>query len=118
MAAHNDTGKNGEELAQEYLRQNGYEILESNFRYKRAEIDIIARKNSVLAVVEVKTRKTDTFGAPEQFVSRKKMKLIMEASNAYIIQNNLDLEISLDVISVLLAPKIRIEHLKNAYFPF
>ena len=118
MATHNDTGKNGEELAKAHLRQNGYEILETNFRYRKAEIDIIARKNDSLAVVEVKTRSSDIYGAPELFVDRKKIRLILEAANAYIVQNNLDIEISLDIISVLLIPEIRIEHIKNAYLPF
>lgn len=118
MATHNDTGKNGEELARAYLQQNGYEIMETNFRYGKSEIDILARKGSTLAVVEVKTRSSDLFGAPEHFVNAKKIRLILAAANAYIIQNNLDLEISLDIISILIKPGIRIEHIKNAYFPF
>ncbi len=118
MATHNDTGKNGEERAQAHLRKSGYEILETNYRYGKAEIDIIARKNNTLAIVEVKTRSSDVFGAPEHFVNPKKIRLILEATNAYVSQNNLNLEISLDIISILLAPHIRIEHIKNAYLPF
>lgn len=118
MATHNDIGKNGEELALAYLRRNGYEILETNYRYRKAEIDVIAKKDNTVAVIEVKTRSSDAYGAPEHFVNRKKIRLILEATNAYIQLNNLDFEISLDIISILLAPQIRIEHIKKAYLPF
>ena len=74
MAKHNELGELGEDLAVEELEKNGYEIVERNWRYKKAEIDIIARKNEVLAIVEVKTRSSDYFGDPQDFVNTKKLK--------------------------------------------
>ncbi len=118
MATHNDIGKQGEELANEFLRKNGYTILETNYRYRKAEIDIIAQKDQTLAIVEVKTRTSTDFGTPESFVNKKKINLILEATNAYVDEKNLDLEISLDIISVILGKEIEIEHIQNAYFFF
>lgn len=118
MATHNDTGKQGEQLAKEYLQKNGYTILETNYRYKKAEIDIIASKGETLAIIEVKTRTSTHFGEPESFVNNKKIKLILEASNAYIIEKDLDYEVSLDIISVILDKEIEINHIENAYYFF
>ena len=59
MAEHNELGKKGEKLAIDFLLKNGYKILETNYRFLKAEVDIIAQKDEVLAVVEVKTRSTD-----------------------------------------------------------
>jgi len=118
MATHNDIGKQGEELANEFLRKNGYAILETNYRYRKAEIDLIAQKDQTLAIVEVKTRTSTDFGTPESFVNKKKINLILEATNAYVDEKNLDLEISLDIISVILGKEIEIEHIQNAYFFF
>ena len=72
MAIHNDLGKKGEALAVEFLQKNNYQILELNWRFKKAEIDVIAKKNDVLAVVEVKTRSSNYFGNPQDFVNPKK----------------------------------------------
>lgn len=72
MAAHNDLGKLGEELAVDFLQKAGYEILETNWTFQKAEIDIIAKKDTVLAVVEVKTRSSLLFGLPQDFVNSKK----------------------------------------------
>lgn len=118
MATHNDIGKQGEELANEFLRKNGYTILETNYRYRKAEIDLIAQKDQTLAIVEVKTRTSTDFGTPESFVNKKKINLILEATNAYVVEKDLDLEISLDIISVILGKETKIEHIQNAYFFF
>lgn len=118
MATHNDTGKQGEQLAKEYLQKNGYTILETNYRYKKAEIDIIATKENILVIIEVKTRTSTHFGEPESFVNNKKIKLILEATNAYIIEKDLDLEVSLDIISVIMGNETEINHIENAYYFF
>ena len=68
MAEHNELGKKGEELAVEYLRENGYKILDRNWVFQKAEIDIIAQKDNFLAVIEVKTRSSTDFGLPQDFV--------------------------------------------------
>jgi len=72
MAEHNELGKKGEELAVEYLQQNGYKILDRNWTFQKAEIDIIATKENILAIVEVKTRSSLDFGSPQDFVDAKK----------------------------------------------
>jgi len=118
MAKHNEIGKLGEELAKEHLIQHGYTILRTNYRYLKAEIDIIAQKDDILAIVEVKTRTSDDFGAPESFVNKKKIKLILDATNAYIDEHDLDLNVSLDIISVLIGKETEVEHLQNAYYFF
>jgi len=118
MATHNDIGKQGEQLAKEFLVTNNYVILETNYRYKKAEIDIIAVKENILAIIEVKTRTSTHFGEPESFVNNKKIKLILEATNAYIIEKDLDLEVSLDIISVVIGKENEINHIPNAYYFF
>lgn len=118
MATHNETGSKGEKLAQEYLIANGYSILATNYRYLKAEIDIIALKNDTLAIVEVKTRSSTDFGAPESFVNKKKIKLILDATNAYIAQHHLDYNVSLDIISVIWGTEPTVEHIENAYYYF
>ena len=89
MAQHNELGKLGEELAVAFLEENGYEILETNWVFQKAEIDIIAQKENVLAVVEVKTRSSIEFGLPQDFVKPKKIQLLVKAVNEYVISNDL-----------------------------
>lgn len=118
MATHNDTGSKGEKLAKEYLQNNGYTILETNYRYKKAEIDIIALKDNILAIIEVKTRTSIHFGEPESFVNSKKIKHILDATNAYITEKDIDYEVSLDIISVVIGTSNQINHIPNAYYFF
>ena len=84
MAAHNELGHIGEQLAIEYLLKKEYKILERNYRYKKAEVDILAQKEDELIVIEVKTRTSNYFGNPEEFVNYKKIKLLTEAVDNYI----------------------------------
>jgi len=119
MATHNDLGELGEELAVEELEKNGYEIVERNWRYKKAEIDIIARKNDVLAIVEVKTRSSNYIGNPQDFVSPKKIKLLVEAVNEYVISKDLDVEVRFDIIAIIKNEnRLTLEHLEDAFFHF
>lgn len=119
MAAHNDLGSKGEQTAVDFLIQKKYNILECNWRYKKAEIDIIALQHNTLAIVEVKTRSTDYFGNPQDFVNPKKIKLLTEAVNEYVISNNLDVEVRFDIIAIVTQNnKIQIEHLENAFYHF
>ena len=100
MADHNELGKLGEELAVEYLQKEGYEILETNYVFQKAEIDIVAKKQNILAVVEVKTRSTLDFGLPQDFVKPKKIMLLVKAVNEYVVANDLDVEVRFDIIAV------------------
>jgi putative endonuclease len=119
MAEHNDLGKFGEEQAVEYLQKNGYEILETNWTFQKAEIDIIAQKENILAIVEVKTRSSIDFGLPQDFVKPKKIQLLVKAVNEYVISNDLDVEVRFDIIAVYKEGKeFNIEHLEDAFFHF
>ena len=119
MATHNELGKKGEVLAVEFLQKNNYTILERNWRFKKAEVDIIAQKNDVLAVIEVKTRSSDYFGNPQDFVNQKKIKLLVEAINEYVTSKDLDVEVRFDIIAILKNNKsFKIEHLEDAFLHF
>lgn len=119
MAEHNDLGKLGEELAVEYLQKDNYLILQTNWVFQKAEIDILAQKGDILAVVEVKTRSSLDFGLPQDFVKPKKIQLLVKAVNEYIIQNDLDVEVRFDIISVFKNNNaFEIEHLQDAFFHF
>ena len=118
MAQHNDLGKKGEQLAIDFLIEKGYTILEKNYRYLKAEVDIIAQNKDVLAVIEVKTRSTDYFGNPQDFVNPKKIKLLLSAIDYYVIENDLDVEVRFDIIAIIHQKETKIEHLKDAFLHF
>ncbi|WP_264535852.1 YraN family protein [Flavobacterium sp. N1736] len=123
MAEHNELGKKGEELAVEYLLQNGYEILDRNWTFKKAEIDIIAQKENILAVIEVKTRSSTDFGLPQDFVKAKKIKLLIKAVNAYINYREKDfcddINIRFDIMAIQKnGESFAIEHLTDAFYHF
>lgn len=119
MAAHNDLGAIGESKAAAYLVENGYTILERNWRFLKAEVDIIARLNDWLCIVEVKTRSTTTFGTPETFINYKKQQLLIAAAHAYVIEKDLDLEVRFDVISVITKRNnVFLEHFISAFNSF
>ncbi|WP_348812139.1 YraN family protein [Flavobacterium maritimum] len=119
MAEHNELGKLGEEMAVEYLKKEGYTILETNWTFEKAEIDIIAQKENTLAVVEVKTRSSLEFGLPQDFVKPKKIQLLVKAVNAFVIEKDLDIEVRFDIIAINKESKsFVIEHLIDAFFHF
>ena len=119
MAQHNELGKKGEQLAIDFLLDKGYTILEKNYRYLKAEVDIIVQKEQVLAAVEVKTRSTAYFGNPEEFVNPKKIKLLISAMDHYVVEHNLDVEVRFDIIAIIHQNKeTKIEHLKDAFLYF
>lgn len=119
MAQHNELGKKGEQIAIDYLIGKGYTIRDKNWRFQKAEIDIIAQKENILAVVEVKTRSTVYFGNPQDFVNPKKIKLMVTAINEYVISKNLDVEVRFDIIGIIKTKKeTEIEHLEDAFLYF
>ncbi len=119
MAEHNELGKQGEAIAKDYLLKNDYQILETNWQFGHAEIDILARKDDILAVIEVKTRSSDHYGKPELFVNKKKIKLLKEAVNYYIEQQDLDMEIRFDIIAIIKNQYTEtLEHFENAFIWF
>jgi len=119
LAYHNELGAIGEQLAVDYLFRNNYEILERNFRYAKAEIDIIAKIDDTLVIVEVKTRNSDFFGDPQDFITKTKVKLLVKAANEYLIANNIKLETRFDIIAVLKNKTIeQLQHFENAFYHF
>ena len=119
MADHNDLGKLGEEMAVEFLQKNGYKILETNWTFQKAEVDIIAKKENTLAIIEVKTRSSLDFGLPQDFVKPKKIQLLVKAVNEYAISNELDLEVRFDIIAIHKEREIyKIEHITDAFYHF
>ena len=119
MASHNELGKEGERLALLHLQNKGYKILEHNYRYLKAEVDIMALKDGILAVVEVKTRSTRDFGLPQDFVSKKQIKRLVMATDYYVIDKDLNVEVRFDIIAVVLDKnKVELEHLKDAFYHF
>jgi putative endonuclease len=119
MAKHYELGKEGEQLAVDFLLKEGHEILERNWRYLKAEIDIIARKENELIAVEVKTRTSEYFGNPQDFISAKKIQLLVTAMNEYVIQKDLDIEVRFDIIAITKKQsEYKLEHLKDAFLHF
>ena len=118
MAKHNEFGKLGEELAAHYLIGKGYEIVERNWRNVHKEIDIIAKKDQELVIVEVKTRQSDEYGEPDAAVTRQKQKRLIAAANAYLFENKLDLGTRFDVISIVFREQDPIiNHIEDAFLP-
>lgn len=119
MASHNELGKLGEELAVKLLQKNGYAILETNWVFQKAEIDILAQKDNILAVIEVKTRSSIGFGLPQDFVKPRKIQLLVKAVNEYVTVNDLDVAIRFDIIAIhKKESEYSIEHLKDAFYHF
>lgn len=119
MASHNELGKKGEALAEEYLLRNGYSIKAKNWRYLKAEIDIIAQIDDTLAIVEVKTRSAIDIISPEEAVNKKKIKLLIAAANEYVIKNDLDVEVRFDIISIhKKGDNYNLNHIKDAFLFF
>lgn len=119
MAIHNELGNWGEQQACKVLQKKGYKILANNWRYKHTEIDIVAAVDNLIIIVEVKTRSSNFFGNPEEFISKSKIKNLLKATNAYIEKYNIDLEIRFDIIAITKNSKTtKINHIKEAFYPF
>lgn len=119
MAAHNELGRYGERLALAYLEQCGYRILEKNWVYGRAEVDLIALHEGILIFAEVKTRSSTDYGEPEDFVDWKKEKQLEFASSVYIDKRNHQGEIRFDIIAIVFENKelYKINHIEDAFWP-
>lgn len=119
MAKNQEIGQQGELSAIEHLISKGYEILERNYRYSRAEIDVICKKDDRLVFVEVKTRSYTYYGEPADFVTSKKEELIMDAANAYMARINYAWKFRFDIIGIVMQEDtiMKIEHIEDAFFP-
>ncbi len=117
MATHNDFGTEGEAIAERYLTTKGYSILRLNYRFEKAEIDIIAKLEDTLVFVEVKARTGNRYGFPEDAISEKKKEKLMEGAEAYLLENSLQCLIRFDVIAITkLGNSFEVEHIEDAFF--
>jgi putative endonuclease len=111
-------GKQGEQLAVNFLLDEGYEILERNWRFKHNEVDIIARDKDMLVIVEVKARSGDTYGEPYTAVDYRKQRYLIFAAERYLFGHQLDLEVRFDIISIISGHgRTVLEHIKEAFHP-
>ena len=120
MAEHNDFGKEAEAKAKAFLENMGYVILAKNFYYQRGELDIVSLYQGVLVVVEVKARSSSVFQEPYEAVDKRKIKLLVNATDAFIKAGNRTEEVRFDIISVLKNKlgQLEITHIENAFEAF
>lgn len=106
----------GEQMAQKFLLKNGYAIRQTNYRYLKFEIDIIAQKEDQIVVVEVKTRQTAEIGEPWMAVTKKKQRQIIRCANDYIQSRDLPNEVRFDIISIVHNQfRTKLEHIEDAF---
>lgn len=117
MAQHNETGKQGELIAQQYLKNKGYQLLKTNWRYRYEEVDIICENQNTLVFVEVKTRSSNVHGDPTDAITPSKMRHLIAAAEQYITDRNIEKEARFDVITVILSSPVNIDHIEDAFGP-
>ena len=112
-----ELGKKGEEVAARFLKKNGYRIIETNYRCKMGEMDIIGREKDTLVFVEVKTRTSTTFGPPQLAVNSSKQRQLSKVALNFLKEKKLeDVKARFDVVAILLGPKgEEIELIKDAF---
>lgn len=120
MAQHNELGFEGERIAQQYLRQKGYEILEENWVFGKAEIDLIAYLDRKIIFVEVKTRRNLGFGMPEDFVDLAKQQHLERAAEEYIALMTHEGEVRFDIIALVFDQQnnYTLNHIEDAFWPY
>jgi putative endonuclease len=118
MAEHNKLGEIGEKIALTFLVELDYKIIETNWRQRKFEIDIIAKDKEEIVFIEVKTRSTAIFGEPEEAITSKKQQHLVEGADCYIQEKEIDLDGRFDVISIVLnSTQKEIKHIKSAFYP-
>ena len=122
MAEHNDLGRWGEEQASLYLENQGYRIIDRDWKLGKRDLDIVALspEGDQVVIVEVKTRSSADYQLPEQAVDVRKMRNLAMAAHAYVKAHDIAQEIRFDIISVIgggAASTERIEHLRDAFNP-
>ena len=117
MAAHNELGAWGEEIAADYLQRQGYQILERDWKSGHRDLDLIAMDNDTLVFVEVKTRRNRIFTDPEMAVDYQKIRNLQQAANHYVKYKYTDNDIRFDLITVvgMIGETPDIEHIKDAF---
>ena len=118
MADHNDLGIKGEQLAVQFLKSKGHEILELNYRYSRAEVDIVSRVGDCVVFTEVKTRGGRYFGNPEEFVDEAKQQKMALAAENFLDEHKLNCELRFDIISIFKnETEEKVKHFQDAFYP-
>lgn len=113
-----DIGKQAEQQAAEYLKEQGFAIRDVNWQQGQKEIDIVAEKNGILHIVEVRSLSSTSVMQPYQSINRQKQRNIIWAANAYIEKYRLDMEVQFDIISLVRnRGSIEIEYIPNAFYP-
>ena len=120
MAEHNDFGQLAEDLAAEFLSKKNYKILARNFRYQKAEIDIVAEFEGVIVVTEVKARSYNTLIEPQEAVTKKKIKSIVMCTDFFMQDRTIDKEVRFDIITVLPDENgvLQLTHIEDAFQSF
>lgn len=119
MDERHSLGWEGENLACELLSKKGYEILHRNYRFRKAEIDIVACQDQIVVFVEVKSRTSNWVENLAELVSKKQRKMLVQAADHYIITQDIALEARFDIITILkVGEHLEIEHLENAFYHF
>ena len=112
------TGEIGEQLACDFLLNKGFEILERNYKQLKTEVDIIAKHQNCLVIVEVKTRSSN-FVNPENAVSKAKQKTLVEAAVLYQETHAIKSEIRFDIIAIIKTKQeTEILHFEDAFYPY
>jgi len=118
MVSQREIGQVAESLAENHLLKLGYQILDKNWYHGHLELDIVARDGDELVIVEVKSRNGIRYEHPSEAITNTKMKRVVEAADAYIIEKELNLETRFDVITVIFFEhKFELEHFKDAFYP-
>lgn len=118
MASHNTLGKVGEDLAVEFLLKKGYKIVARNFVFQKAEVDIIARKDNTLAIIEVKTRSTPDFGNPQEFLKARQIQRLIKAVDYFVTDHEMEVEVRFDIVAIIKNNLgTRLEHIEDAFLP-
>lgn len=118
MAIHNELGKGGEDEAVRFLEEQGYRIRHRNWRSGRKELDIVAEDGNELVIVEVRTRRNNQFGTPEESINGQKIRRIVSSADAYVRKFAIDSPVRFDIISLIGEQSPwSIEHIKDAFYP-
>jgi putative endonuclease len=117
MATHNDFGKQGELMAEQFLVNKGYKIIARNYRFGKGEIDLISTHQDMLIFVEVRARKDEEIIRVTDTISKKKKHLLLKTANHFVEQRDIDLECRFDVITLIGYGKPTIQHIQEAIVP-
>lgn len=118
MAKHNILGREGEDIAAKYLEQKGYAVLDRDWHCGHKDLDLVVTKDNTIVFVEVKTRTGNEWGDPQDFITDRKIRRIVNSADAYLRFNQVDMDVRFDVISIVAeGGEYKIEHIEQAFFP-